>query len=381
MELQAFLRVESIEELTEQFAIKARRHVDYPNLVLFKYDMIDSPMGKKIVQESRGVILNEDMNWDVVSRGFDKFFNHGEGKAAEIDWSTAVAQEKLDGSFIQLYFYDKQWHVGTSGTPDAVTPVHDTETTFKELFWDTFRKQGMELPHPNFAGTTFIFELMSPYNRIVVRHPKPLIVLIGVRQVYGNFIEDTPERNGRMLHWPYVHHIRLRSFEDITKTFETMDPLQQEGYVVVDAQFNRVKVKHPGYVALHHLKGSFSRRRVAEIVAHTGKIDEILSAFPEWTDILHQAKENWDALVAELEQAYEEIKDIEDQKEFAIKAQGTQLPGAMFVVRKGSKGKKQIGSIKDYLRGMNVRKLVDLLKLEKIKIPGMINGVEKEKDA
>jgi hypothetical protein len=28
-----------------------------------------------------------------------------------------------------------------------------------------------------------------------------------------------------------------------------------EGYVIVDANFNRVKVKKPAYVAVHHLKG------------------------------------------------------------------------------------------------------------------------------
>ena len=40
MLLQKYLRKYSIEKLSEQYAIKTRRHTDYPNLILFKYNMI-----------------------------------------------------------------------------------------------------------------------------------------------------------------------------------------------------------------------------------------------------------------------------------------------------------------------------------------------------
>ncbi|KKM74283.1 hypothetical protein LCGC14_1401830 [marine sediment metagenome] len=98
LELQKFLRADgSPEKLKEQFGIISRRHGRYDNLVCFKYHMIDSPMGERIVQECRGIILDEEDNWNVVSRSFNKFFNIFEGHAAEIDWDTACVQEKLDG--------------------------------------------------------------------------------------------------------------------------------------------------------------------------------------------------------------------------------------------------------------------------------------------
>ena len=87
----------TIEQLTEQYGIKCGRSKEYPNLALFKYDQIESPMSEAIVQEARGIVLDENDNWRVVGRGFSKFFNHLEGNAAQIDWSTAKVQEKVDG--------------------------------------------------------------------------------------------------------------------------------------------------------------------------------------------------------------------------------------------------------------------------------------------
>jgi tRNA splicing ligase len=79
----------TLADLAARYFIKATRHRQKPHLVLLKYDQINSPFAEPIVRECRGIILDEASNWRVVSRSFDKFFNHGEGHAATIDWSTA----------------------------------------------------------------------------------------------------------------------------------------------------------------------------------------------------------------------------------------------------------------------------------------------------
>ena len=91
----------------------------YPNLVLFKYDQVNSPMDNPVVQECRGIILDEADDWRVIARPFTKFYNYGEPNAASIDWTTARVQEKVDGSLCAFYHYKGDWHVATTGTPDA----------------------------------------------------------------------------------------------------------------------------------------------------------------------------------------------------------------------------------------------------------------------
>src|SRR5689334_13224443 len=105
LETVRFLRLHGLPELCERYKITARRHGYYPGLVQLKYSQIESPMGERIVQECRGLILDEGHDWKVIAFPYTKFFNHGEGHAAPIDWGTAKVYEKLDGSLMTLYSY------------------------------------------------------------------------------------------------------------------------------------------------------------------------------------------------------------------------------------------------------------------------------------
>lgn len=339
----------TLEQLQADKKLLVRRGTEFPNLVLLKYDQIESPMADPLVQQCRGVILDEADEWRVVSRPFDKFFNHGEQLAAPIDWSTAVAQEKLDGSLIQLYHYAGQWRVGTSGTPDAAGEVNGCGFTFAELFWRVFGEYGYPLPAEDERHLTFMFELMTPYNRVVVRHDLNRLILIGVREHGGQ--EQALDK------WMFapVRSFPLQSFADIEATFTAMNPLEQEGYVVIDGAYRRVKVKHPGYVAIHHMRDGLSPKRVLEAV-RTGESTEILAHFPEWTEAFNTIQAKYEGLVGELEADFTKLRGIPGQKDFALEAVKTRYSPALFQVRKG-----QAPSVRHVLATMTLDKLADLL--------------------
>lgn len=359
MLLQKFLRDGgTIVQLTEKYAIKMMRHTQYNNLVLFKYNQIDSPLGEPLVQECRGVILDEANDWAVVSRPFDKFFNFGEGHASEIDWATAYVQEKADGSLATIYFYDNAWHIATSGSPDASGEVHGFGFTFSELFWKTFDSQLIVLPEIKDRHYCFMFELTSQYNKIVVRHTEPSIVLLGGRNITTG--EEISARDALKL-FPSgklssIKEFPLTSFEEIFATFPSISPLSQEGYVVVDANFNRVKCKSPAYVALHHMKDGLQSRRALVEVMRSGEIEEVVNYFPEYKEVLLEAKDRMDALVSELESTYDSIKDIQNQKEFALKACATKCSSALFSFRA-----KKTPSIRRYLADIHIDSAMGLL--------------------
>lgn len=66
------------------------------NLVMFKYDQLNSDFHNDIVKECRGLILDAD-TFEVVSYPFNKFFNYGEKYADDVDWHTSYVTEKIDG--------------------------------------------------------------------------------------------------------------------------------------------------------------------------------------------------------------------------------------------------------------------------------------------
>lgn len=343
----------TLEQLESKYAIKSRRHGTYPNLVSLKYHQVESPMGDPLVQQCRGIVLDQDDDWRVASRPFDKFFNYGEGHAAHVDWMTAKVQEKLDGSLMSLYFYDGAWQVASSGTPDAGGDVNGNQLTFAELFWQTWEELGYSLPA--IEDNTYMFELMTRWNRVVVPHEKSRLVLIGIRD--RNTGDEECVHAPSNIAWERVKAFPLQTAEDIEQTFATIDPLKQEGYVVVDSAFHRVKVKHPGYVAIHHMRDGFGPKRALEIV-RSGETSELLVHFPEWANDVNEIRWKFDSLVGELETAYEQIKDIPSQKDFAIAATKTRCSSALFSVRAGKSP-----TVRQHLAGVRINSLMELLGL------------------
>lgn len=360
-------------EITAKYAISAKQHPKYPQLWMMKYNQIASDMSDPLVQQCRGIILDEADDWRVISRPFDKFFNYGEGRAAKIDWASARVQEKLDGSLISVYWYDGAWQVASSGTPDASGPVKGYTGTFKDLFLEVVTKNGYILPSTLGGGRdyTYMFELMTMYNRIVVRHPEPKFALIGVRdRVSGREFPLLDNAYQPLwfdgLHKPYptVREFVFKSIDEIEAAMPGIDALNQEGFVVVDGEFNRVKIKLPAYVALHQMADRCSPKAFLEVVRN-GEIDEVLNAYPEWTEQIQAIKKDYDALIASLVKVYDANKATTRQKEFAmsIKVQ-TRCTAALFSLRQEHAKDPSIDPVaffKKFIAEMMIKSLMSLL--------------------
>lgn len=338
-----------LHELVARYNLLVKRHGRFNNLVHFKYDQLESPMRELLVQQCRGLILDEDENWRVISRPFDKFFNMGDPNAAQINWKIAKIHEKHDGSLMVLYNYHGIWHVASSGTPDAMGEVNGFGFTFKELFWRTFNDLGYQLPM--LAHMTFMFELMTPYNEVVVRHPKKRLVLIGARQRDTGIYEPLHRFEGNK--WEVNSMLSWKTLEELMK-FQ-FNPMEMEGYVVSDGEGRFVKLKHPGYVVAHQLKGSFSPRMVIEAV-RSGDFAEILATFPEWRDDFMVVKNLYDRLANRINGTWLSTKDTPVKKDFALKVKHLPFSGVLFGLYD-----KHFTSPLDGLRAMNVDKLKELL--------------------
>src|SRR5687768_8914316 len=222
-----FLRDFGLDELCARFMIRARRHATYPNLVQLKYSQVFSPMHEPIVRECRGLIVDEADGWRVVCRAYDKFFNIGEPNAAAVDWGTARVYEKLDGSLMTLYRYRDDWHVASSRLPDAAGAAHESGVTFAELFRRTWSQLGYVVPPADLGGLCFMFELISPENRIIVSHDRPRIVLHGVRDL-GTMREAEPEPVARAHGWECVASLPLTCADECLDAAKTLNPLRGE---------------------------------------------------------------------------------------------------------------------------------------------------------
>lgn len=322
----------TLAQLEERYGIGAKRHGEFPNLVMLKYNQIDSPMSEPLVQECRGLILDEADGWRVISFPFRKFFNAHEGNAATIDWPTAKVYEKLDGSLMTLYWYRDAWRVASSGMPDASGPVNDSSMTFADLFWATW--SGMDLVLPRRTRCCFMFELMTPHNRVIVPHVERKLSLIGARSLGDGLHELDCALPAAENGWPCVSSFPLTCLDDCISAAKELRAMECEGFVVCDDEYRRIKIKSPQYVALAHMKDQFSARRMLEVV-RANESEEFLGYFPEMRPIYQDVKDRFGKLCDEVESDYARLRNILNQKDFAIEAVKTRCSSALFAIRAG----------------------------------------------
>lgn len=362
------IRSIGLDAFVARYAMIVRRHREFPNLVFLKYNQIESPLNEPAVQECRGLILDEADDWRVVSFPFKKFFNHGEPNAGTIDWQVARVYEKLDGSLCTLYWYAGAWRVATNGLPDAGGPVGARGGTFGELFWDVWRKSGYRLPERD-TGSCYMFELLTPWNRVIVPQKSSRLVLLGARDL-STGKEQRPEPIAQAHGWDCIQSLAMDSINACVAAAESLDPMSQEGYVVCDGEFRRVKIKSPRYVALAYLKETVSTRRLLEII-RTGESEEFLTYFPEWRPAYDHVRLAYDELCASIEAAWNCLKGIPDRKSFAAQAMKTRCPGALFAMLDG-----QCDSARPYLAAATIQAVERVVKIDATEIERLLAQTE-----
>lgn len=317
--LMALRPLSWMEILESEFKIKIVRD---EHLVSLKYDQIESPMHLPIVQQCRGMVVDV-LSRKILAHPYDKFWNFGESHAASIDWSTARVQEKLDGSLMILYFDPRSsiWRVASSGHPTAGGSFgrgHESGT-FRDAFGRLWYDNQARFPSYEARDVAFFFELCDQPNRVVVQHDRPRLVLHGARSMTTarELARGTLALAASALNVELVREFPITSAAEALEAAAALNPVKQEGFVVVDAAFNRVKIKSPRYVVLHHMKGDATPRRAIELW-RSGETSELLAHFPEMTDVIQPVQDELERIAAAAVTDFAENVPRASRKAFAV---------------------------------------------------------------
>lgn len=300
--------------LKDEYKITVKE--EYP-FAIFNYG-IDCDFSNPIVQESRGIILDLD-NLEVVCWPFRKFGNYNESYADKIDWNTARVQDKIDGSIIKLWWnrMTGKWQFSTNGTINADTALANQMT--QDTFLNVIRKADnyceiiLRLPIFN-KDYTFVFELVSPETQVVVKYPKPHLYHIGTRNNISGQEMDSDIGIEKPKEYP------LKSLDDCVTAAGELNKsddgqvhgVKKEGFVVVDGNWNRIKVKSPDYLMLHRMSSNanFSKERIISMIRDGSvSIQDICEDFPNFA---HYFK-FYDFKISELEYQAKVFCDLTDR--------------------------------------------------------------------
>jgi len=321
-----YLLSHSRRQLFLEHGVCSRSSSDFTKLSL-NYDMFAIKNGDLLAEQCRGLVVRP-LDWydvideddtldevvgpvDVVAWPMDRFYNHGQPGAADVDWNdpNLHVYEKLDGTMCTLYFdfLKNEWCVATRAVSEADVEMYtkgiasiSKKSTYAELFWTAFTKTleamyrlgniGSDGRHHALErfdrNTTYVFELTGPENRVVVKYDEPKLTLIAMRDnTTGEEVDisDDAKVRARSMYpwqtrtWPRPQTWKLNNAPALLAFVSTASPDKLEGAVVCDSKFRRVKVKNKAYVIAWHAIDTvtLSKRSVIEAIVNES-IDDVI---------------------------------------------------------------------------------------------------------
>lgn len=332
LNVQKYLLDHSLADLARDHGVYGRFSTLNPLKFSLNYDQLEAKDGDIIASECRGLVLEckrVPMDGEVVgdtrilALPMHRFFNHGTGAAAPVDFHRARFYEKLDGTCCIMY-WDRmlmRWCVATRSVPDADLNIDGyPDKTFTSLFWKAFEASGGTVEALDYArgNQTFVFELCTPENQIVVHYPDYRVYLLAVRDIHMGG-EDMPFLWAAQIGVDVAPSYNLSSVDDMMRFVNDRNPSQHEGIVVCDDRFHRVKVKNAAYMALSRVKDAAAKspRALLEIIL-SGKDDDVAPLLPSYLlDKMHEQRDALQALMHRMDAEYERLYDG-DRKTFAM---------------------------------------------------------------
>lgn len=191
-----------------------------------------------------------DKNDDIISSGFPKFFNYSQ--APELypcptkfkDW---IISEKEDGSLLCLDFVNGQVGMRTRGALGYDFQKNSRE--FEKIFELYPRaKEAIEFNQ----SYTFLFEMLSVENQIVIKHDKTDFIFIGA--IHKETLRNVAAQQLDV--WAATYEFKrpkTYNFSSISEAIEAVKYWKgQEGVVIeYNGGQNRVKLKSDHYNLLH----------------------------------------------------------------------------------------------------------------------------------
>lgn len=245
----------------------------------------------------RGLVVHQETG-EIIAKPFPKFFNIEEGKHTPTDKFSIY--EKMDGSLIIVFFY-QGWQVASRGSFTSDWAIRGREL-FNKLNYNSYS-----------IDATYLFELIGPSNRIVVKYPEDKLVLLSAYREGGAGFFEAP----REVLWIYAQLsgcdlVKVYDFKDYN-TIKGLNWENHEGFVIRFDNGSRCKIKFQDYVTLHSIITNVSSYNVWESLMNFGKVpEEMLTDVPdEFYEWIHQLVEKLSKqYLAILTEAYREFEEL-----------------------------------------------------------------------
>jgi len=343
---------------SELFNLKIKDDIDYPNLFLI-HTYENSVFSNKIVNECNGIILEKD-TLKIVCYTFNKCLDSLTNDL--IDFDNLYTEPSLEGTLIRLYYYNDIWMLSTKKCLDSSKSRWISNKNFKELFMECFNNYDINNLNKNYC---YSFIITHPENKIVINYTENKLFHISTRDMLS-LKEIDIDIGFTKLEKKYVDK---NSLEMVINQINISTDLFFEGYIFIDTNYNRWKIKSPHYNHIRELWGNTNNRlyRYIELRKDLNLLNEYLYYYNNDINLFNEYENTIKKLSKFILYFYYK-KHIEKENiviPFFIKNIIYELHGSFF---------------KDKIKTNNIKVMLKLLEIEPKKLCFMINKYKESKE-
>lgn len=324
---------------------------DWLVLMYCLFDIPKDPNLFELIKRCRGTVVNVKTG-EVICAPFLKFWNLGEDYAADIDWTSAKVTHKRDGWIYKAFVYNGSAYFASNGMtvsqenpgapvdkvpgkPELSRMADVLKRAWKfgcgeDLIFD--EKDGhLTAPKDSWLykfgeNCTFCFELESPWNRLhteLVDDAK--LWLIMARDSAGDEHDVWTDKKLAVCPFERPRVFDWKTEQEMTQALKSWTAkVNGEGVVVVDKNFNRVKIKIEDYRRLKFQSESsdYSDNRLFKYFIND-EIDDLIAVnktlLPR-IEIMREKLTKLEKLFEDWEKKAKQLKDQYDRANFYQKA-------------------------------------------------------------
>lgn len=171
--------------------------------------------------------------------------------------------------------------------------------TFEDLIQYTLKVNHLSFSEESLnPDYTYMFELISPQNRIICEYEETELYLLGGRnkQTYQEFTPEQLQKDFESLKSFKIPTVfNINNIDDIIALCNSYSDTKYEGVVVCDKNFKRFKIKCAHYLEIKgfkHLFEGFTDTKIFESWKN-GTIDDVIGVFPAIQTQLMRIKETY----------------------------------------------------------------------------------------
>ena len=259
-------------------------------LFIVKYNKEHCDMNDIDIQKCRGLIMEIGTNKVVCVPPF-KSINLTSFSNIVPNMSHSTYEEFIDGTMINLFYYNDKWIVSTRSNIGATCKWFSNKT-FEELFQDSSNNLDYNKLD---TSVSYTFVLQHPDNRIVKNYNHPSFTLVSARKIENNTYSDLNLEELQKILEEQGVTIKIPQKYEFNDYFQAMDFANNQNYdfqgIVMKYNGFRSKIRNTKYNYVKHLKGNTRNMKFVYLnLRQNNTLNSFLEFFPEYHEEFEEYK-------------------------------------------------------------------------------------------